>query len=47
MNEFLIGGKQGFIRIEITEVFGFPLKHVFMEDTMLKERLILKVATIL
>ena len=24
MNEFVIGGKQGYIRIEITEVLGFP-----------------------
>lgn len=42
MNEFVIGGKQGFIRLEIDEVFGFPYETCFKGGYEVKGKIDIK-----
>ncbi|MGE7691574.1 WapI family immunity protein [Lysinibacillus sp. NPDC097214] len=42
MNAFLIGGKQGFIRIEIIEVFGFPNETSYLGGYEVKGKIDIK-----
>ncbi|MEQ6357251.1 hypothetical protein ABNX05_21705 [Lysinibacillus sp. M3] len=42
MNAFLIGSKQGFIRIEIIEVFGFPNETSYLGGYEVKGKIDIK-----
>lgn len=42
MNQFLLGGKQGFIRIELNEVIGYPNETSFLGGYDVKGKIELK-----
>ena len=42
MNQFVIGGKQGFIRLEINEVLGFPHETSFKGGYEVKGKIDIK-----